>query len=331
MEALPVRIAGTGYYLPPRIVTNAELEERLHLKPGWIERATGVRERRYSSGETAAQMASAALRMALDQAGLGVGDVDAFIGASAAPQQMIPCTAALVQEEIGAPDGGSVCFDVNGTCLSFALALHTVAPLVAAGVYKTAAIFSSEVTGFSLNPDEPESAVLMGDAAAAVVLTRATDGAASRLHHARFATYSSGADLTRIEGGGSRHHPNNPLTKREQNLFAMNGPGVFRMVSRLFPAFMDDFFAAVGWERGKVDAVVPHQASGRGVSFVASRVGFRPEQVVVNLPVRGNCVAASLPLALAEAVHAGRIRRGARVILAGTGAGLTLGALALTY
>ncbi len=328
---LPIKIAGLGCYLPERRVTNAELEERLGIPARWIERATGVRERRYATHETSAGMGAAAARMALSAAGLDVGDLDAVIGASTGAQQAIPCTAAFLQQELGAPEGASACFDVNATCLSFLFALQTAAHLIAAGAYKTVLIVSSEIVSPSMNPKEPESAVLFGDAAAAAVLTRSAPGEASAIWHAHFETYSSGAHLTEIVGGGTLHHPNNLTTTPEMNLFHMDGPGIFRQAAPLADGFVARFFEQLGWERRQVDAIVPHQGSRHVVEQLTRRLGFCAEQVIWGLAERGNCVAASIPLTLAEAVQAGRIQRGQRVLLIGTGAGLTIGAVALTY
>ncbi len=328
---LPIKIAGLGWYLPERRVTNAELEARYDVSASWIERATGVQERRYATHETSAGMGAAAARRALDAAALGVGDLDAIIGASTGPQQAIPCTAALVQRELGAPDGKSVCFDVNATCLSFMFGLQTAAQLVGSGMYRSVLVYSSEITSRSLNPRQPESMVLFGDAAAAAVVTRSAPGDASAIWHAQFATHSSGADLTQILGGGTQQHPNDPTTTPEMNTFQMRGLAIFKHASRLIGPFLNQFFDTLGWERGDLDVVVPHQASRHAVDLLTSRLGFRDDQVVQNLALRGNCIAASLPLALAEAADAGRIRRGDKVLLVGTGAGLTLGALALTF
>jgi 3-oxoacyl-[acyl-carrier-protein] synthase III len=209
-SALPVRIAGLGAYLPERIVTSAELEKRLDLPAGWIERRTGVRERRYNTGETASFMAAQAARKALAQASIDASDVDAFVGASSGPQQLIPCNAVFVQRELGAPEGQSVCFDMNATCLGFPIALHQMAHLIAAGVYRTVVIFSTEIASRSLNPCQKESYVLFGDGAAAAVLTRAPVGDASAVNFAHFATHSSGAEHTQFLGAGSLHHPNDP-------------------------------------------------------------------------------------------------------------------------
>jgi 3-oxoacyl-[acyl-carrier-protein] synthase-3 len=324
-------IAGLGAYLPERVVTSAELEEGWGLAPGWIMRAAGVRERRYATHETAAGMAASAARRALAAAGMAAADLDLIIAASSAPQQAIPCTAALIQRELGAPDGASACFDVNATCLSFLLAMQSAAHLLTAGTYRAALVVSSEIVGPSRNQADPASACLFGDAAAAAVLTRAPAGAASRVVWEQFATYSSAADLTAIPGGGSLHHPNDPATTPAMNVFHMDGGGIFRRTAKVAGPFLDRFFARAGWSREDVDVVVPHQASRHGVELLSARLGFRAEQVVSNLAERGNCVAASIPLALAEAAAAGRIRRGQRVLLVGTGAGLTLGAIGLVF
>jgi 3-oxoacyl-[acyl-carrier-protein] synthase-3 len=209
--------------------------------------------------------------------------------------------------------------------------LHTAAHLVAASAYRTVLVYSSEITSRSLNPRERESAVLFGDAAAAAVVTLAAPGEASALWHARFVTHNSGAELSQLRGGGTLHHPNAPTTTPEMNMFEMQGPRLFKQATRLAEPFLDDFFATLGWDRQVVEAVVPHQASGPAVEMFVARFGFRREQLIVNFPQRGNCIAASIPLALAEGVEAGRIRRGDRVVLVGSGAGLTLGALALTF
>jgi 3-oxoacyl-[acyl-carrier-protein] synthase-3 len=324
-------IAGLGAYLPERVVTSAELEESWGLTPGWIMRVAGISERRYAARETVAGMAAAAGRRALAAAGMAVSDLDLIIAASSAPQQTIPCTAAFIQRELGAPEGVSACFDVNATCLSFLLAMQSAAHLLAAGTYRAALVVSSEIGGLSRNPADPASACLFGDAAAAAVLTRTPEGGASRVVWEQFATYSSAADLTAIPGGGSLHHPNDPATTPEMNMFHMDGSGVFRRAAKVLDPFVERFLARAGWSRQDVDVVVPHQASRHGVELVSSRLGFRPERVVSNLAERGNCVAASIPLALAESVAAGHIRRGQRVMLLGTGAGLTLGAIGLVY
>jgi 3-oxoacyl-[acyl-carrier-protein] synthase-3 len=202
---------------------------------------------------------------------------------------------------------------------------------VASGAYRRVLLCSSEPASRSLNPVERESVALFGDAAAAVVLTPSIEGELSCLHHALFETYSSGAELTQIRGGGTLHHPNDPATTPDMNLFQMQGPAIFKQGSRLIEPFLERFFAKLPWERGQIDAVIPHHASRHALDLLTRRLGFTDDQIVDNLALRGNCVSASIPLALAEAVHGGRIQRGHRVLLVGTAAGLTMGALALTF
>lgn len=327
-----VKIAGLGAYLPPRRVESTELEKELSLSPGWVEQRTGIRERRRrAAGQTAVAMAALAARDALDRAGVAADDVDLIIGASVSRQQLIPCTAAFVQRQLGLVEGRSFCFDLDATCLSFLVALHTAAPLIASGTYRTVLICSSEIPSRMMGPCEPETAVLFGDAAAAAVLTASGPGESSALEGAAFATFSSGAELTEFPGAGYLHHPNDPDTTPDLNQFHMRGLAVLKHAVRVMGPFLDSFFARLGWDRTTFDRVVPHQASRMGVSQCTARWGFRPEQLVLNLPTRGNCIAASIPLALAEAVHAGDVRRGQRVLLVGTGAGLSLGAVALTF
>lgn len=328
---LKVKIAGVGCCLPARRVLNEELEHPLNLAPGWIQRVTGIQERRYVTTETTVGMGAEAARQAIADAGFSIGDIDCIISASAAPQQAVPCTAAFLQRELGHAGSGCPCFDVDATCLSFLFALHTAAHFVAGGAYRRVLIVSSEISTFSRNPNEPESVVLFGDAAAAAVVTPAEEKEPACIWHSAFATDSRGAELTQVAGGGSLHHPNDPDTTPAQNLFSMCGPQVFRMSARALPPFFDAFFAQLPFDRSDIHAVVPHQASSYGLRLLWERLGFAREQVIVNLPTRGNCVAASIPLALAEAVQEGRIRRGQRVLLAGTGAGLSMGAMALTY
>jgi 3-oxoacyl-[acyl-carrier-protein] synthase-3 len=328
---LRVQLLGVGSFLPEYRVSNAELERELGIESGWIERATGVRERRRCGEETALGMATAAARMALVSARLAPDQIDLVIGAASAPHQAVPCTAALVQHALGGGDGLSTCFDVNATCVSFLTALQIASSFVASGLHQRVLVVSSEVTSRSINPHERESAVLLGDAAAAAVIGASEPGDTGVILATSFVTHASGVELTVCRGGGTHHHPNDPATTPEMNQFHMNGPGIYRMANRLLDPFVSRVLAAAGWERGEVDVVVPHQASGRGVDLVTDLLRFRPEQIVRNVETRGNCAAASIPLALTEAVLDGRIRRGHKVLLLGTGAGLTLGAIAMTY
>lgn len=325
----PLRIAGIGAYLPATIVTTSELAERFGVDPGLIERITGIRERRYAGAETALTMATQAAQQALANANYALDSIDLIVVASAGMHQAIPCTAALLQNALQAPVGRSACFDVNATCMSFMLALQLLAPLINSGVYQRVLLVSSERASVSLNPHEWESTALFGDAAAAVVLERG-DGSSS-LQHSQFATWSNGSDLIQVRGGGTAQHPNAADTTPDMNWFMMQGPLAFRFVLREMQQFVEQFLAELGWQNSEIDAVIPHQANRHAIEQVQARLGFQPDQVISNLATRGNCVSVSVPLALAEAVAAGRIQRGNRLVLLGSGAGITLGAVALIY
>lgn len=327
----PVMIRGLGWSLPPQVVTSAELEQRLGIEPGWIERTTGVKQRHHADNGDTVALAADAARQALDRADLSPEKIQMVIGASTSRQQVIPCTAALVQRALGLPEGKSLCFDLEATCLSFPVALFTAAHFLAQGTCEHILLFSSEITRHMRSETERESSVLLGDAAAALVLSRVPEKSPCRLWHAKFETHSSGADLTACLGGGTLHHPNDPATTPEMNQFHMDGRGVFKMAARLLNPFIEQFLSEVGWRRADIDWVVPHQASGPGVDLLVKRCGFRRDQILRNLERRGNTVAAGMPLALAEAVEAGTVKRGQRLFLIGTGAGLTLGAVALTF
>ncbi len=325
-----VRIAGLGVFLPELRVLSSDLDQKFGVAPGMTARATGVAERRYVQDETTEQMGAKAARRALADARIDAGDVDVVIAAATSPRQLIPCTAVFMQRELNLPEGRSRCFDVDATCLSWLVAVDIAANYIAAGQAKTVLVITSETASCSLNVSEPESAGLFGDAAVAAVLTP-SGGSDSQLGHVLFETHSSGAEMAQFRGAGTRHHPNDPATAPEMNMFQMHGRSIFRMASRIGPPFMDRFMRDAGASHADFDAVVPHQASRLGLEAISSMFGFPRERIISNLATRGNCIAASIPLALAEGVSSGQIGRGNRVLLMGTGAGLTLGAMDLVF
>lgn len=325
------RIAGLGTYLPEKVVKNAELETTMGIPQGWIERVTGVLERRRAGTETTAQMAAAAVRDALNDAESDLDEVELIIGACTAPQQLIPCTAAFIQREMGAVEGRSACFDIGATCLSFLVALHTASLYIHLGHFKCVVIVSSEVTSLALNSQQPESAALFGDAAVAAVLKPCEGEESSGIGHWALSTFSSGAHLTELRGGGTFRHPNDPCTTPEDNMFHMDGPAVLRMALQTMPKFFKNFLEKAEAVPQDYNLIIPHQASFRGIDFMRRALGVEKERLFINLEHRGNCIAASIPLALAESKSTGRLKRGQRILLLGTGAGLTLGALELIF
>lgn len=327
---LPLKIIGLGRYLPSRVVPSSELEKMCGVPAGWVERRNGVRERRWVTHETSSFMAVQAACEALEEAGLNAYQLDLIINASGTAEQAIPDTGALIQRQLGLGKSGIPAMTIHTTCLSFVAAMDVAANFLQTGRYKNILIASADVASCGINPKEPESASLVGDAGAAVVVTRSPEGEASRLHYAHFKTYGEGAYLTAIMGGGSAHHPSFPDHRPEDDLFHMDGPAVLRMVREIADDFLEELYPGLSKSLIDIDVVVPHQASKVGLMML-THFGWPQDRIMHTLEWLGNCVAASIPVTLYQAVRDGNIQRGNKLLLVGTGAGLSIGGLVLTF
>lgn len=319
---LRVRVASTGIHVPPRVETAAELAPRVGRSEAWILARTGVRERRVSDLPVE-QMAAQAVTAAL---GTG-GPPDLLVNASLTPVQLAPDGAVFVLRALGL--SGVPGFSLHATCLSFLNALPLVGALVHAGGPRRAVIVSAERGTLGRDLGEAESAALIGDGAGAVVLEPAPEGGSAILGWAS-GTWPEGAELAEIRGFGQRHLPDDPATTPADHRFHMQGPRLYRMALRHVVALLDDLLGALGLSRGEIDLVVPHQASGPALAALG-RLGFPAERVVDVVSEYGNCIAASVPMALARAHAEGRLRRGHTVLLLGTGAGLSVTAVVLRW
>jgi 3-oxoacyl-[acyl-carrier-protein] synthase-3 len=327
---LPLKIIGLGRYLPSRIVSSSDLEALYDLPTGWVERRNGVRERRQVTTETSSFMGAEAAREALDEAGLQPEQLDLIINASGTAEQAIPDTGALIQRQLGLGRSGIPAMSVNTTCLSFITALDVAATYLNAGRYKHILIVSSDISSCGINLKEAESATLVGDAAAAVIVTRSGEGDTSGIHHANFKTYGDGAAFTAIRGGGSARHPAKPGHDPDDDLFHMDGPAVLRMVRGLDEAFLEELYPGLSKSLLDIDLVVPHQSSKVGL-LLLQRYGWPEEKIMHTLEQLGNCVAASIPATLYQAVRDGNLQRGRKFLLVGTGAGLSIGGMVMTF
>ena len=327
---IPLKIIGLGRYLPKRIVPSSELEALCGVPAGWVERRNGVRERRWVTDETSSFMSSQAALEALDEAKLKPNQLDLIINASGTGEQAIPDTGALIQRQLGLGNSGIPAMTVHTTCLSFVAGMDVASNFINSGRYKNILIASADVASCGINPKEPESASLVGDAAAAVVVTKAEAGESSMIHHAHFKTYGEGAYLTAIMGGGSRLHPRFEGHKPEDDLFHMDGPAVLRMVRGIAHDFLDELYPGLSKGLMDIDVVVPHQASKVGLMML-ERFGWPENKIMRTIETLGNCVSASIPATLYQAVRDGNIQRGEKVLLVGTGAGLSIGGLVLTF
>ena len=310
-------LAGVGGYLPERVVTNDELARSLETSDSWIADRTGIRQRHIAGPrETAAFMGTEAARAALADAGAAPSEVDAIILATSTPDQAVPATALRVQAALGVPGGFG--FDLAAACAGFIYALSIGDALIRAGQARGVLVIGSEVYSRILNWQDRGTCVLFGDGAGAVFL-RAGQGSGTDRGILSTHLHAQGTqgDILYVDGAvGIRDKP---------GYLVMNGREVFRhAVTRLAEA-VDEALAANGLTRTDIDWLVPHQANLRIIDAMGRKLGLASERVVVTVDRHANTSAASVPLALAEAWHDGRIRRGDLVLLEALGGGLTWG------
>lgn len=320
---LSARIVGTGVHLPPTVQTSPELEPLLGVPAGWVEAHTGIRERRIAQ-EPMHKLAAHAAREALGKG----GPPDLLINASLTPLQLIPDSSVFILQELGLD--GRPSFSVHATCLSFVVGLQVAMSLVHGGLYRRVLLVSAEQGSVCRDLEQAESAALIGDGAGAAVIEPTPPGGESRLLAFAMATWPEGAEHTELRGCGTRKHPNDPATVAKDNLFQMNGPAVYKMALRKGPPLIGALLREAGLRPSEVDLVVPHQTSGPAMRAY-QKVGFAPDQIVDIIAETGNCIAASVPMALALAERQGRLRRGDRVLLVGTGAGLSVAGALLRW
>ncbi|MDB6132657.1 MAG: beta-ketoacyl-ACP synthase [Verrucomicrobiales bacterium] len=326
------QIAGLGKFLPERRVSAEETDALAGLEPGWTIKHSGVHSRYFAAvHETASWMGARAAERALAQAGLSPGDVDGIVCASGTMQQPVPCTAALMQRELGPAFAGVPSFDINATCLSFVVALDHLAPVVASGRYRNLLLISSELASPGIDWSHPESCTILGDGAAAAVIRPTPAGESSAVLASGLETWAEAASLTEIRGGGtgipgSRHDGSNT----GDYLFRMEGKAVFRFASGRLPAFTARLLGAAGlrgWEDLKL--VIPHQGSLMAMRLLRKRLGIPEERFFVHAQDGANTIAATIPIGLHDAWAQGRIGRGDRIALMGTSAGLSIGGVIL--
>lgn len=323
MSVIRSAVTGVGGYLPERIVTNDELSRLVETSDEWIRERTGIEERRQAAdGELTSDLAVAAARRALEAAGRTPADVDLIIVATTTPDLTFPATAAIVQRKLGAP----ICpaFDVQAVCSGFVYALSVVDGFVARGAARCALVIGAETMSRLLDYTDRSTCVLFGDGAGAVVVEPAAgEGATTDRGLLGFALRSDGAkqDLLYADGGVSSTQTTGHLR--------MVGNQVFRHAVVNIAEAVEAAAANAQVEVSKVDWFIPHQANQRILQGVAHRLGIDEQRVVATVAKHANTSAASIPLAMAEAVEDGRIRPGQLLLLEAMGGGFTWGACVL--
>ena len=310
--------AGTGGYLPERIVTNDELAARLDTSDAWIRQRTGIAERRIAApGELTSDLATEAARRALERAGMSGGDLDLIVLATATPDQTFPSTAVKVQARLGMKRGAA--FDVQAVCSGFIFALAVADNALRLGQARTALVIGAETFSRILDWQDRGTCVLFGDGAGA---RRAAGRSGNLATRGILSTHlhSDGRqhDILYVDGG--------PSSTGTAGCLRMEGREVFRQAVTHLAAVVDEALAANGLTGADIDWLVPHQANTRIIEAVGRKLGLGADRTVVTIERHANTSAASIPLALDEAVGDGRIRPGHLVLMEALGGGLTWGA-----
>ncbi|CEG55623.1 beta-ketoacyl-ACP synthase III [Legionella fallonii] len=324
-----VKITGLGHYLPENKILSSELDQQLGLEKGSVQKKSGLISRHFATQrETTSYMGAQAALRAIEHAGLTLQEIDVIISASGANEQGIPCTAALIQKQLGLAHSGIPCFDISSTCLSFLTALDTMSYLIEGGRFKRALIVSSDLPSRGLNWHDMETCTIFGDGAAACVLEKSTHS--SRIIASHMITHSAGAEFCRIEAGGTLFPPSQPHDKA-LGLFYMDGKKVFKLASQLLEQSTEALLSKAGVTMSDIHWVVPHQASLLAMHHMRKRLAIPTEKVVDIYATHGNQMAASLPNALSNYVYANKIHRGQLLYLIGTGAGISASGIILEF
>ena len=310
------RIAGTGSYLPPRVMTNAEFAARLDTSDAWIRERTGIVQRHIAEpSQASSDLALHASQSALKAAGVSPEQIGLIVVATSTPDYIFPSTACLLQAKLGVK--GCAAFDVQAVCSGFVYALATADAFIKTGMVKSALVVGAEVFSRILDWNDRGTCVLFGDGAGAVVLVAAEKPG---IHASVLHADGSQVDLLSVPGNVCRGEiVGSPYLQ-------MNGQGVFKFAVRVLEEAARETVAAAGMQMSDVDWLIPHQANVRILDATARRLGLPAEKLVVTVDHHGNTSAASIPLALDEFVRAGKIRAGQRVLMEGVGGGFTWGA-----
>jgi len=328
MTSTQTVITGWGMYAPSKVLTNAELSKIVDTSDEWIVSRTGIRERRIAADdETTATLATNAGRDALAVAGLDPLDLDLVIVATASPDYLMPATGVLVARDLGAKRAAG--FDLNAACTGFVFGLATGAGFIRSGMYRQVLVVGVDLLSRYLDWTDRNTCVLFGDGAGAVVLS-ASEAPGGLLGWQLF-TDGTGAEGIIIPGGGTAHPLSAETLDRRLQFLRMAGKEVYRYATRQLAESTRAAVDHAGLRMDDVDLFIYHQANLRILESVRDLLGISGDKVYVNLDRYGNTSAASVPMALAEAVAAGRVQIGDRLLMGAFGAGYTAGAAVVEW
>ena len=313
-------ITGWGSAVPERVLTNADLEKMVETSDEWITTRTGIRERRIlGDGETTSTIAVKASRLALERAGVPPWQVDLVICCTATPDFLFPATACLVQHEIGAENAGA--FDLEAACSGFIYGLSVGTQFIKTGAYKTVLVVAAEGLSRFIDWKDRTTCVLFGDGAGAVVL-EAADHKTGQLSFV-LGSHGVGGDLIKLPGGGAAIPASKATIDNRDHFIKMNGQEVYRFAVRIMGDSAVEALDKAGLEYEDISLFIPHQANVRIINSIADRLRLDPVKIFIDIHKYGNTSAASIPIALCEAVDEGKVKDGDNLLFVAFGAGLT--------
>ncbi len=320
-------VLGTGSYVPERVLTNHDLEKMVDTSDEWITQRTGIRERRIAADEDAcSDLALRAGRRALESAGIEASDLEAIILATVTPDTYCPAGAVYVQAGLGAKQ--ACAFDISAACTGFIYASAVAGSFISSGLYSKVLVIGAETLSRFVDYTDRNTCILFGDGAGAVVLSR-TNGESSATkselidHYLR--TDGDDCELIEVPGAGSRRPANHQSVEERLHFLTMQGREVFKFATRAMLELLEKACERNGVTMEDIDLIIPHQVNHRIIDAVRRKVEIPDEKLLINLDRYGNTSAASVPIALDEAVRDGRLERGKLVLLVAFGAGLTWG------
>lgn len=313
-------ILGTGWCIPEKTVTNFDLEKMVDTSDAWIVERTGIRERHVAAeGQPVSDLAERAARMALEDAGVAAEDLDLIIVATLTSDRIIPSTACILQDRLGAKKAAA--FDLSAACSGFAYGAAVASQFIAGGVYRHVLVIGAETLSKVVDWTDRNTCILFGDGAGAAVFGPVEDGYG--LLGFDLGSDGSGGDVLDIPASGSLHPVTKEALEAHQQYIHMDGKAVFRFAVKIMGHTVEEALKKSNHTKEELDWLVPHQANIRIIDSAAKRLELPMEKVIINIEKYGNMSAASIPVALAEAAHAHRFKKGDLIALAGFGAGLT--------
>ena len=325
----PTSIASLATYVPPRVLTNADLEKLVETTDEWILQRTGIRERHVvDPGVATSDLAKEAALKAIERAGLTPDDIGFIIVGTVTPDMMFPSTARLLQHKIGAHRAWG--FDLSAACSAFTYALSTASQIVAGGAHEHALVVGADVMTSIIDYQDRATCVIFGDGAGACVVSAAADGAGAILDFEHEIDGSGGPALC-MPAGGSLHPPSQDTINQRLHYVKQDGQTVFKFAVRKTEEIARRIMDRNGLTPDDIDLFVSHQANRRIIQSATEKLGIDPAKVIINIERFGNTTAATIPLALNDAVCSGRLKKGDLVLLASVGAGFTVGSVLVRW